>query len=138
MTVAGLEVEPWTVATVIWVIIGVAVIAALVKTWPLITGFVEAVNAVKELPEFMEKANSESKAQNEQLEKLNDLVQRIRHQTENDHKTNLREEITEALEGVNKLVAWTGRHELISDKFRADVQELQAWVQAHDEGANCD
>ena len=124
----GLEVQPWTVLTIIWIAIAVAVVIALVKAWPLITGFVEAVNAIKDLPDFMATAKAESQTQNDQIAEITDLVKRIRHQTENDHDTNLRDEITEALEGIHRLEAWTGRHEVISDKHRAQLAELQKWA----------
>lgn len=87
------------------------VVAFAVKAWPWLKGFVRLVEALSDLPEFME---------------------RIRHQVENDHDTNLRDEVTQILDSVDDLsgqmaqiVDWKQLHEKKSDATILRIQALE-------------
>ena len=124
-----LGVAPWTILTIGWIALGVTALGVLIKFWPTITKFVTAVNSFSSLPEFMETQNKRSDEHSARLEgaidDLNDRWERIRHQVENDHDTNLRDELTELLESVAKLAAWTERHEAFSDGYRDRIKSLE-------------
>lgn len=68
----------------IWGAAIVAVCVGLYKAWPVVRRFVRTVDALGDLPDFME---------------------RIRHQVENDHDTNLRDEVTQILDLANDTAA---------------------------------
>lgn len=138
MTFEGLEIQPMMILTAIWVVIFIAILGFLVKFWPVIKGFVTAIENLKGLPEFMERTDSfiaESKSsqtrQDNELQRLGNLIDRIRDQVENHHDTNLRDDVTSALKAIEAMNAWTGRHEILSDAHRKQVQVLTEWVEAH-------
>ena len=140
MTFDGLEIQPMAILTGIWLVILIAIVTFLVKFWPLIKGFVTAVENLKELPAFMKRTDDyieesieSQKRQDDELHALSDLTQRIRHQVENDHDTNLRDDVTDALVRIDQITAWTGRHEILSDEHRDQVAKLKAWVTEHDQ-----
>lgn len=78
---------------ILWVVFIVAVIwlgiRMLIKIWKPLKRFVVTINALSILPTFV----PETKA----------MLERLRSQVENDHRTNLREELTEALEATRDL-----------------------------------
>lgn len=87
------------------------VVAFAVKAWPWLKGFVRLVDALKDLPDMME---------------------RIRHQVENDHDTNLRDEVTQILDSVDDLsgqmaqiVDWKQLHEQKSDATILRIHALE-------------
>lgn len=124
-----LGVAPWTILVVVWIALGGTALGILVKFWPTITKFVASVNSFSSLPTFIEEQTVRAERQNDRIEgavdDLNDRWERIRHQVENDHNTNLRDELTELLETVTKLAAWTERHEEFSDGYRDRIKSLE-------------
>ena len=103
---------------IIWGGALVALGVGVYKAWPVLRRFVQTVDALADLPEFME---------------------RIRHQVENDHDSNLRDEVTEILELANDtaakvatvtdqmtdLAAWQVNHEEKSDAAVARIHALE-------------
>lgn len=95
-----------------WVLAGIAVLTFAYKAWPWVRRTVRTVDALSDLPDFME---------------------RIRHQVENDHSTNLRDEVTQILDlatdtatQVAELSDWQKKHELKSDAVVARVAALES------------
>lgn len=74
---------------VFWIAAICALIVALVKLWPVLSNLVHIVNAVTGLPQF--------------ISRTDESIERLRHQVENDHDTNLRDELTQALEATERL-----------------------------------
>lgn len=64
-----LQIPVWTVLVGIWVVIGVVVITALIKVWPVISKGVETINALTDLPLFIKR-----------FEKIEQDVSDIRHE----------------------------------------------------------
>lgn len=103
---------------VLWASVIIGAIVGIRKAWPGLSRFVVTMNALGDLPE---------------------LVERIRHQVENDHDTNLREEVTELLElgtdtasklatitdQIQTLTAWQRKHEEKSDAAVARIAALE-------------
>lgn len=69
---------------VFWVIAIVGLVGAIVKLYPALSRTVAVVNSVAGLPEFIERTDKS--------------IEALRHQIENDHQTNMRDELTEVLE----------------------------------------
>ena len=107
----GLQILLWIVA-----IVGLGVFIA--KAWPVIRKAVKLTDALGELPEFME---------------------RIRHQVENDHDENLRDELTATKETsaqtaesvarilttIEALSEWQKKHEVKSDAIASRVGHIE-------------
>lgn len=98
-------------ALLAWVLAGIAFCAFIYKAWPWVKRFVRLVDALAELPDYMEK---------------------IRHQVENDHDTNLRDELTQVLENtermsqqIDSLTLWQRKHEVKSDLNVARIDALE-------------
>lgn len=68
---------------IIWVVVLVLVILGIRKAWPALKAIVQFADTWQKLPGFMRDTS--------------DLIERLRAQVENDHKTNLRDELTQAL-----------------------------------------
>ena len=81
---SALQVVFWTVATV-------TLLVFIVKLWPAISQFVRTVNALVGLPGFMEQTTSTLKDHTSQLA--------------NSHSTNLRDDVTAALESSERTEA---------------------------------
>jgi hypothetical protein len=84
--------QPW-LTPLLWVVGGVLLVVglitacwkslrALVDAWPTIKLFVQTVASIQGLPEFMERTKADLEA--------------MKHQIENDHKSNMRDDITDA------------------------------------------
>ena len=91
------------VQIVFWVIATIIILAVLRKIWPALSQAVQIVDAVTGLPDFIEKTDK--------------TMETLRQQVENDHKTNLREELTEALElsrstdlKADRMLSWQQLH----------------------------
>ncbi|NNC10706.1 hypothetical protein HII28_02235 [Planctomonas sp. JC2975] len=74
---------------IVWVIVAVLVIIGIRRAWPALKAIVFFADTWAKLPKFMADTST--------------MMDRLRTQVENDHKTNLREELTEALETVREL-----------------------------------
>lgn len=74
---------------VFWFVAIGALIAVIVKLWPALSQFVSIMNAVTGLPKF--------------IERTDDSIHKLRRQIENDHDSNLRDELTEALDTTKRL-----------------------------------
>ncbi len=97
---------------IIWGGVAIAAAVGIYKAWPVIRRFVRTIDALGDLPDFME---------------------RIRHQVENDHDTNLRDEISQVLDSLNdmtgqiaRLADWQKKHEGKSDAALARIHALEA------------
>ncbi|WP_336647513.1 hypothetical protein [Microbacterium sp. MMO-10] len=95
----------------LWILAVAAVLGFVWKAWPIIRRAVKLIDALGELPEYME---------------------RIRHQVENDHDTNLRDEVTQLLELVTDIARkvaqvfdWQKKHERRSDALVARIVALE-------------
>ena len=91
------------VQVIFWVIATLAILTILRKIWPALSEVVQIVDAVTGLPTH--------------IKKTDEMMERLRHQVENDHNTNLREELTEALElsrstdkKADQMLAWQQLH----------------------------
>lgn len=98
----------------IWGAAIVAVCVGLYKAWPVVRRFVRTVDALGDLPDFME---------------------RIRHQVENDHDTNLRDEVTQILdlandtaEKVAEVTDWQRAHEQKSDATLGRISAIEQHI----------
>lgn len=96
---------------IIWGGALIALGVGIYKAWPVLRRFVQTVDALGDLPEFME---------------------RIRHQVENDHDTNLRDEVTQVLESLDsvstqiaELGDWQKKHEEKSDAAMSRIHALE-------------
>lgn len=94
-----------------WLIALGVVIGFIWKAWPVLRRIMQLVDVLASLPE---------------------LVERIRHQVENDHDTNLRDEVTQLLELVADLATkfaqlfdWQKKHEKRSDALVARIVALE-------------
>lgn len=103
---------------------------AVWRAWPIIKQFVLTVNAITGLPEFMQRTD-------ERFTALGNDLGRVRKQVENDHKTNFRDDLTDAQEtakrverGVRSLhlkhAAATRSNNKRFDKLDAQIAELHA------------
>lgn len=89
---------------------------AVWRAWPTIKQFVVTVNAITGLPEFMKRTDAS--------------IATMRRQIENDHKTNMRDDITDAQETAKRVEEGVrGLHE----KHEAVEQRLEVVVKAIDE-----
>lgn len=96
---------------IIWTAFAVGMAYAVYKAWPVIRRFVRTVDALGDLPDFME---------------------RIRHQVENDHDTNLRDEVTQILDLANdtagvvaEVMDWQQKHERKSDATLRRIADIE-------------
>lgn len=89
---------------VLWIIAIILVLGAVYRAWPWIRKAVRTVDALGDLPDFME---------------------RIKHQVENDHSTNLRDEITEILTKIDSLSTWQQKHQDKSDAIVVRIESLE-------------
>lgn len=94
-----------------WVLAGIAVLTFAYKAWPWVRRTVRTVDALSDLPDFME---------------------RIRHQVENDHSTNLRDEVTQILDLANdtagvvaEVMDWQQKHERKSDATLRRIADIE-------------
>ena len=87
-----------------WLVAIAGAITVAVKAYPVLRKAVKLTDALGELPEFME---------------------RIRHQVENDHKENLRDEITQILTTIEALSEWQKKHEIKSDAVVSRVGHIE-------------
>lgn len=140
MPVPSPEISAWSILVGVWVVIGVVVIVALVKAWPIISGAVSAINAIAGLPGFIDTTTESLASAQARLSDFDDKWERIRRQVENDHQTNLRDELTELLdqlrearEEIARLATWTERHETLSDGYRERIKTLEAALAAEEE-----
>ncbi|MFF2388946.1 hypothetical protein [Agromyces sp. NPDC058104] len=110
-----------TYTALIWIaaLIGLAVFIR--KAWPVISKFVKTIDVVLELPDHLKRIEDRLGDQDETMESQGEVLERVRAQVENDHSTNLREEVTEALE-------WQEKHQRKSDATVALVHEIAAHV----------
>lgn len=95
----------------IWIAAAVAVVILIRKSWPTVSKFVRTIDVILELAERLARIER-------QLGDQDELLERVRAQVENDHDTNMREELTEALE-------WQQKHEKKSDAVIARVAALE-------------
>lgn len=112
----------------IWIAALIALLLALRKAWPAIRHFVDTVDALGDLPKFMQT-----------VAHLGTTLERVRHQVENDHDenfrdevTNMRKEVSEILDVTNtmtsriaELADWQTKHERKSDATVARVAALE-------------
>lgn len=94
-----------------WIVAAIAVVVGVYKAWPVIRRFVETIDALQSLPE---------------------LTERIRDQVENDHSTNLREEVTQILDEtvamssqIRDLTEWQKNHEEKTAATLARIARLE-------------
>lgn len=102
-------------AGLMWVVFIVGTLALvarwLIKAWPTFKLVIAVGEAIVQLPAFME---------------------RIRHQVENDHDTNLRDEVTQVLDAINDIAGqmavladWQKKHEEKSDAALGRIHDLE-------------
>lgn len=101
------------------------IVRGIVRSWRKLKLAVALVDALQALPEFMETIT-------EKVNELSEFMERVRHQVENDHDTNLRDEVTQILEmseatatQVAELSDWQRNHELKSDSAYARISALE-------------
>lgn len=93
---------------VFWIIAICALIGAIVKLWPTLNTFIKIVNATAGLPAFIERTDGS--------------IENLRHQVENDHTSNLRDDVTAALEGVDRVERGVkGLYEKVGELTEADA-----------------
>lgn len=109
------QVTAWQ--TLIWAGVIVGALTAVYRAWPVLSRFVRTVNALSDLPEFMES---------------------VRKQLENDHGQegqveNMREELTmvrhtgEATQAaIAELSAWQKKHEAITATAHSRIRALES------------
>jgi hypothetical protein len=109
----------------LWIALAVGVLVGLYKAWPWVKRAVKLVDALTALPAFMETVEGK-------VHELSDFMERVRHQVENDHDTNLRDEVTQILElsdatstQVAELSDWQKNHELKSDDAYRRITALE-------------
>lgn len=95
----------------IWIAATVGIVILIRKSWPTVSKFVRTIDVILELAERLARIER-------QLGDQDELLERVRAQVENDHDTNMREELTEALE-------WQQKHEKKSDAVIARVAALE-------------
>jgi len=107
-----------TYQAIIWSLFAIGLGVGVYKAWPVLRRFVKTVDALGDLPDFME---------------------RIRHQVENDHDTNLRDEVTQLLDQLDVLVGqvagladWQKKHEEKSDALVGRVDRMERGSRAND------
>lgn len=110
---------------VLWVIVGVGAVVGLYKAWPWVRRVVRLVDALGDLAEFMVTVNAK-------VHVLIEFMERVRHQVENDHDTNLRDEVTQLLDMTSDMsgqlaavVDWQEKHEVKSDAAYARITALE-------------
>ncbi len=87
----------------------IAVIRGIPPVWKFVTRTVTTINASAELPQFMETTVKT-------LTTNTALIERLRAQVENSHATNLRDELTSALESTQRTEEQvTALHDKLSD-----------------------
>jgi hypothetical protein len=95
---------------IFWIVAIFILLAVIIKIWPALRNGVNIIDAVAGLPAYIKSSTT--------------TMEKLRHQVENDHDTNLREELTEALElsknsdeKLDKVLAWQSEH--MKDYLRA-------------------
>jgi len=88
------EIQDWldsfsTLTAVVWIAFFILLGVGIYRAWPVLSKFVATVNALGDLPAFMKRTD--------------DAIEILRHQVENDHETNLRDDVTELIEKVDAL-----------------------------------
>ena len=81
---------------ILWIVIGVGVLLFIKRGWPWLKAFatslmqfVQIVDSVKDLPEF--------------IKRTDESIEVLRHQVQNDHDTNLRDELTTVLDTIGPM-----------------------------------
>lgn len=98
------DISPWAVVIAVWVVAGVIVIVALVKTWPAIRRAVHTLEALSHLPEWMGQTT--------------ETMSEIRHEVFPNNGGSLRDRVDRAL-------TWQEKHESKSDAVVARVDKLE-------------
>lgn len=108
----------------LWVLFiggGLALIVQWVrKVWPTLKRAIALVDALGDLPDFMATIADKVHELTSKVHELSAFMERVRHQVENDHDTNLRDEVTEILELANDTAAKV-----------ADLSDRQEQIEKH-------
>ncbi|MFK4729642.1 hypothetical protein ROT00_08155 [Agromyces mediolanus] len=105
---AGVDLVPVALS----VVVAALGIRVLVRLWPWLRRVVALVEALDTLPGFIERTDAS--------------VHRLRRQVENDHDTNLRDELSEALGTGRRLEGELARLAARIDALAAAAEELRA------------
>ena len=89
----------------------------------IIVAFITATGAG--MVAFMEKFRRDSKSQKEQIAALREDTAATRYHVQNDHKTNLREDVDRVMEGVNRLIEGQGRHDAMLATQSVAIQSIR-------------
>ena len=98
--------------TAFWILAIIVTLIVLKKIWPVLSKTVQIVDAVVELPDFVERTDKD--------------LNIVKQQVANSHKTNLRDDLTKALELSEQAVTDIGKLDQRVDKL--EQREVQVSI----------
>lgn len=112
------DISPWTLVIGVWIVVGVIVIAALVKAWPAIRRAVQTIEALSHLPEWMSSTD-------DRFDTLTGTVKQIHHEVFPNNGGSMRDELDRQSKKLDAALTWQEKHETKSDATVARVDKLE-------------